>query len=101
MVVVRRVRESGSGDRIDRVVGSLFGLAGKIPPEKFSGGGGWWPAAGSSPEKKGGRESFNASEDASKQGRIHDAYATVTKEQKVDDDKETAQEVRKCLDTSS
>ncbi|GJZ31186.1 retrovirus-related pol polyprotein from transposon TNT 1-94 [Tanacetum coccineum] len=32
------------------------------------------------------------SEDASKQGRIHDAYATVTKEQKVDDDKETAQE---------
>ncbi|GKA68222.1 hypothetical protein Tco_0768139 [Tanacetum coccineum] len=26
-------------------------------------------------------------EDASKQGRIHDAYATVTKEQKVDDDK--------------
>ncbi|GKE20500.1 hypothetical protein Tco_1432012 [Tanacetum coccineum] len=41
------------------------------------------------------------SEDASKQGRIHDAYATVTKEQKVDDDKETAQEVRKCLDTSS
>ncbi|GJZ63243.1 hypothetical protein Tco_0619664, partial [Tanacetum coccineum] len=40
-------------------------------------------------------------EDASKQGRIHDAYATVTKEQKVDDDKETTQEVRKCLDTSS
>ncbi|GJW23160.1 hypothetical protein Tco_0033782 [Tanacetum coccineum] len=35
------------------------------------------------------------SEDASKQGRIHDAYATVTKEQKVDDDKETTQEVRK------
>ncbi|GKA77494.1 hypothetical protein Tco_0783955 [Tanacetum coccineum] len=34
------------------------------------------------------------SEDASKQGRIHDAYATVTKEQKVDDDKETAQEGR-------
>ncbi|GJV28586.1 hypothetical protein Tco_1385034 [Tanacetum coccineum] len=43
-------------------------------------------------------ESF--SEDASKQGRIHDAYATVTTDQKVDDDKETAQEVRKCLDTS-
>ncbi|GKD11953.1 hypothetical protein Tco_1196360, partial [Tanacetum coccineum] len=41
------------------------------------------------------------SEDASKQGRIHDAYAAVTKEQKVNDDKETAQEVTKCLDTSS
>ncbi|GJS44162.1 hypothetical protein Tco_0569205 [Tanacetum coccineum] len=41
------------------------------------------------------------SKDASKQGRIHDAYTTVTKEQKVDDDKETSQEVRKCLDTSS
>ncbi|GKA96379.1 hypothetical protein Tco_0818474 [Tanacetum coccineum] len=40
-------------------------------------------------------------EDASKQGRIHDAYAMVTKEQKVDDDKETTQEVRNCLDTSS
>ncbi|GJS37559.1 putative ribonuclease H-like domain-containing protein [Tanacetum coccineum] len=39
-------------------------------------------------------------EDASKQGSIHDAYAIVTKEQKVDDDKETTQEVRKCLDTS-
>ncbi|GKB75620.1 hypothetical protein Tco_0942515 [Tanacetum coccineum] len=34
-------------------------------------------------------------EDASKQGSIHDAYAIVTKEQKVDDDKETTQEVRK------
>ncbi|GKB08788.1 putative ribonuclease H-like domain-containing protein [Tanacetum coccineum] len=32
-------------------------------------------------------------EDASKQGSIHDAYAIVTKEQKVDDDKETTQEV--------
>ncbi|GJU89919.1 hypothetical protein Tco_1302342 [Tanacetum coccineum] len=31
-------------------------------------------------------------EDASKQGRIHYAYATVTEEEKVDDDKETAQE---------
>ncbi|GKB58411.1 hypothetical protein Tco_0914597 [Tanacetum coccineum] len=41
------------------------------------------------------------SKDASKQGRIHDAYATVTKEEKVNDDKETAQEVTKCLDTSS
>ncbi|GJW99095.1 putative ribonuclease H-like domain-containing protein [Tanacetum coccineum] len=41
------------------------------------------------------------SEDASKHGRIHDVYATVTKEQKMNDDKETAQEVRKCLDTSS
>ncbi|GJY03362.1 hypothetical protein Tco_0369302 [Tanacetum coccineum] len=40
-------------------------------------------------------------EDASKHERIHDAYATVTKDQKVDNDKETAQEVRKCLDTSS
>ncbi|GJV50769.1 retrovirus-related pol polyprotein from transposon TNT 1-94 [Tanacetum coccineum] len=35
----RRVEESGVVDRVHRVVGSLFGLAGKIPPEKFSGGG--------------------------------------------------------------
>ncbi|GKC81449.1 hypothetical protein Tco_1137166, partial [Tanacetum coccineum] len=54
MVVVRRVRESGSGDRIDRPARSLFGLAGKIPPKSFpaaaSGGRRW----GDSPEKKGG-----------------------------------------------
>nr|GFA03424.1 hypothetical protein [Tanacetum cinerariifolium] len=35
-------------DRIDPVTMSLFGFAGKIPPEKFSGGGGggrrWLPA---------------------------------------------------------
>ncbi|GJR48507.1 hypothetical protein Tco_1316610 [Tanacetum coccineum] len=43
---IRRVRESGSGDRVDRPTRSLFGLAGKIPPEKFSGGGEWWPAVG-------------------------------------------------------
>nr|GEW04612.1 reverse transcriptase domain-containing protein [Tanacetum cinerariifolium] len=34
------VRESDIGDRIDRLMGSLFGFAGKSPPEKFSGGGG-------------------------------------------------------------
>ncbi|GJY37873.1 hypothetical protein Tco_0424237 [Tanacetum coccineum] len=36
----RRVVESGSGDRIDPVTRSLFGLRRKSPPEKFSGGGG-------------------------------------------------------------
>nr|GFA13037.1 putative RNA-directed DNA polymerase [Tanacetum cinerariifolium] len=45
---VRRVRESDMVDRIDPVTMSLFGFAGKIPPEKFSGGGGggrlWLPA---------------------------------------------------------
>nr|GFA99344.1 hypothetical protein [Tanacetum cinerariifolium] len=35
----RRVRESGVEGRIDRVMRKLFGFAGKIPPEKFSGGG--------------------------------------------------------------
>nr|GEY89634.1 hypothetical protein [Tanacetum cinerariifolium] len=34
-----RVRESGVGERVDRVTGIPFGFAGKIPPEKFSGGG--------------------------------------------------------------
>nr|GFD61825.1 hypothetical protein [Tanacetum cinerariifolium] len=34
-----RVRESGVEDRIDRETRILFGFAGKIPPEKFSGGG--------------------------------------------------------------
>ncbi|GJS30254.1 putative ribonuclease H-like domain-containing protein [Tanacetum coccineum] len=36
---VRRVKESGVGDRIDPVVRSTFGVSRKIPPEKFSGGG--------------------------------------------------------------
>ncbi|GJZ15319.1 hypothetical protein Tco_0550996 [Tanacetum coccineum] len=44
--VMERVRESGYGDRIDRKMGSVFGLRRICPPEKFSGGGEWWPAAG-------------------------------------------------------
>ncbi|GJS35077.1 hypothetical protein Tco_0533459 [Tanacetum coccineum] len=52
-----RVRESGSGDRVDPLMGSLFGLAGKIPPEKFSGGGATVAGGGEgSPEKKVERE---------------------------------------------
>ncbi|GKC45591.1 hypothetical protein Tco_1063313, partial [Tanacetum coccineum] len=35
-----RVKESDTGDLIDREMGVTFGLAGKIPPENFSGGGG-------------------------------------------------------------
>ncbi|GKB91895.1 hypothetical protein Tco_0964167 [Tanacetum coccineum] len=57
-----RVRESGSGDRVDRPTRSLFGLAGKIPPEKFSGGGSRWPAVGESPEKKGGEGELSVGE---------------------------------------
>ncbi|GJR60211.1 hypothetical protein Tco_1502373 [Tanacetum coccineum] len=38
--VMERVRESGYGDRIDRVVRSIFGVGRKTPPENFSGGGG-------------------------------------------------------------
>ncbi|GJT52445.1 hypothetical protein Tco_0978602 [Tanacetum coccineum] len=41
-----RVGESELVDRIDRRMGSLFGLRRICPPEKFSGGGEWWPAAG-------------------------------------------------------
>nr|GEZ19469.1 hypothetical protein [Tanacetum cinerariifolium] len=36
---VGRVGESDIQDRVDRKVGSIFGFAGKRPPEKFSGGG--------------------------------------------------------------
>nr|GFA99975.1 hypothetical protein [Tanacetum cinerariifolium] len=53
VVVARRVGESDMVGRIDQVVGTLFGFAGKIPPEKFSGGGrrrrvvvAGWAAAG-------------------------------------------------------
>ncbi|GJZ89441.1 hypothetical protein Tco_0661223 [Tanacetum coccineum] len=53
--VMERVRESVHGDRVDRPTRSLFGLAGKIPPEKFSGGGGWWPAAGELAGEEGGK----------------------------------------------
>ncbi|GKB44762.1 hypothetical protein Tco_0889704 [Tanacetum coccineum] len=34
-----RVKESGSGDRVDPVKRNLFGVGRKSPPEKFSGGG--------------------------------------------------------------
>ncbi|GKG49962.1 hypothetical protein Tco_0518736, partial [Tanacetum coccineum] len=40
-----RVGESELVDRLDRRIGSLFGLRRICPPEKFSGGGEWWPAA--------------------------------------------------------
>ncbi|GJR11056.1 hypothetical protein Tco_0793708 [Tanacetum coccineum] len=49
-----RVRESEGGDRIDRRMGSLFGLRRICPPEKFSGGSEWWPAADGSIEKFSG-----------------------------------------------
>ncbi|GKD21590.1 hypothetical protein Tco_1223293, partial [Tanacetum coccineum] len=53
----RRVGESGSGDRVHRVVGSNFGLRRKSPPEKFSGGGATVAGGGEgSPEKKVERE---------------------------------------------
>nr|GFB18512.1 hypothetical protein [Tanacetum cinerariifolium] len=39
VVAAGRVRESGAEDRIDRGNWSIFGFAGKIPPEKFFGGG--------------------------------------------------------------
>ncbi|GKD68220.1 hypothetical protein Tco_1322310, partial [Tanacetum coccineum] len=49
-----RVRESGSGDRVDPLMGIIFGLRRKNPAGKLfrrwrdgSGGGRrWWPAAG-------------------------------------------------------
>ncbi|GJT53612.1 hypothetical protein Tco_0988666 [Tanacetum coccineum] len=52
--VLERVRESGYGDRIDRKMGSVFGVgrknpAGKVFRRRSSDGGGgrrWWPAAG-------------------------------------------------------
>ncbi|GJZ66451.1 hypothetical protein Tco_0623147 [Tanacetum coccineum] len=50
-----RVRESGSGDRVDPEVGSVFGLRRKSPPEKFSGGGEWWPAVGEVAGEEGWR----------------------------------------------
>ncbi|GJY73352.1 hypothetical protein Tco_0477783 [Tanacetum coccineum] len=52
--VIRRVEESGVGDRIDRVTRNDFGLRRICPPEKFSGGGEWWPAAGELAGEDGG-----------------------------------------------
>ncbi|GJU18187.1 retrovirus-related pol polyprotein from transposon TNT 1-94 [Tanacetum coccineum] len=55
--VMKRVRESGYGDRIDRKMGLVFGVGRKIPPEKFSGGGATAAAvAGRQPEFMGERE---------------------------------------------
>ncbi|GKA26047.1 reverse transcriptase domain-containing protein [Tanacetum coccineum] len=53
--VIRRVEESGVGDRVDRVTRNDFGLRRKSPPEKFSGGGEWWPAAGKLAGEEGWR----------------------------------------------
>nr|GEV98459.1 hypothetical protein [Tanacetum cinerariifolium] len=39
VVAAGRMRESGIDERIDRETSNLFGFAGKIRPEKFSGGG--------------------------------------------------------------
>nr|GEU57794.1 hypothetical protein [Tanacetum cinerariifolium] len=54
----RRVRESGIDEQVDRKTSNLFGFAGKIPPEKFSGGGrrrrmvvAGWAAAGGGGER--------------------------------------------------
>ncbi|GJU83184.1 hypothetical protein Tco_1285549 [Tanacetum coccineum] len=54
-----RVAASGSGDRVHRVVGSLFGLAGKIPSKNFSDGGSGGRRWGDPPEKKVEREMYN------------------------------------------
>ncbi|GKB86075.1 hypothetical protein Tco_0958347 [Tanacetum coccineum] len=51
-----RVRESEGGDRIDRRMGSLFGLRRICPPEKFSGGGARWPAVGGGGRLNWGRK---------------------------------------------
>nr|GFD18941.1 hypothetical protein [Tanacetum cinerariifolium] len=48
----KRVVASDMMGRIDRVIRNLFGFAGKIPPEKFSGGG-WWPTSGRWPVGSG------------------------------------------------
>ncbi|GKG31184.1 hypothetical protein Tco_0423672, partial [Tanacetum coccineum] len=40
----RRVEARVGGDRIDPVMGSVFGVGRRSPPEKFSDGGVWWPA---------------------------------------------------------
>nr|GFB27636.1 hypothetical protein [Tanacetum cinerariifolium] len=42
----RRVTESEVGDRVDWLMGVLFGFAGKSPPKKFFGGGRSAVAAG-------------------------------------------------------
>ncbi|GJV38344.1 hypothetical protein Tco_1410821 [Tanacetum coccineum] len=51
-----RVRESGSGDRVDPVTRSLFGLRRICPPENFSGGGARWPAVGGGGRLNWGRK---------------------------------------------
>nr|GFB06522.1 hypothetical protein [Tanacetum cinerariifolium] len=53
----RRVRESDMMGRIDRVIRSIFGFAGKSPPEKFSAGG-VVAAAGGRPVVGSGREYY-------------------------------------------
>nr|GFB37382.1 hypothetical protein [Tanacetum cinerariifolium] len=40
----RRATESDMGDRIDRLMGNLFGFAGKCPPENIPPAAAWWPA---------------------------------------------------------
>ncbi|GJS19015.1 hypothetical protein Tco_0413487 [Tanacetum coccineum] len=65
--VMERVRESGYGDRIDRKMGSVFGVgrknpAGKVFRRRSSDGGGgrrWWPAAGGYERERVGELTWN------------------------------------------
>ncbi|GJT36105.1 hypothetical protein Tco_0926524 [Tanacetum coccineum] len=56
--VMKRVRESGVGDRIHREMGRVFGVGRICPPENFSGGGARWPAVGrlAGEDEWGGRD---------------------------------------------
>ncbi|GJY55331.1 retrovirus-related pol polyprotein from transposon TNT 1-94 [Tanacetum coccineum] len=75
-----RVAASGSGDRVHRVVGSLFGLAGKIPPENFSGGGSGGRRWGDPPEKKVEREMYNIWKNETKSRHWAEEMNTPSKE---------------------
>ncbi|GJW84301.1 hypothetical protein Tco_0157446, partial [Tanacetum coccineum] len=74
-----RVRESDLGDWVDPVVRTIFGFAGKIPPEKFSGGG----SGGRRRRELAGEDDRRWSEEEEREAFMKDKVTSASLESKI------------------